>query len=138
MAEKRYFSLGEAQRLLPRVRLGLQRLAELQEAMDFIAGIEVRYEDEMEDLLKDIETNKNFHRLYLRYFEELERLVKLGVIVKDPRTGLADFYALHEGREIFLCYRLGEDKIRHWHYVEEGFKGRRPVSLLKVEQEKED
>jgi hypothetical protein len=48
-----------------------------------------------------------------------------GAIVKDLDTGLVDFPALREGEEILLCWRLGEDKVAHWHGLEEGFAGRK-------------
>ena len=50
-----------------------------------------------------------------------------GAIVKDLDTGLVDFPALREGEEILLCWRLGEEQVAHWHGLEEGFAGRRPL-----------
>ena len=50
-----------------------------------------------------------------------------GAIVKDPDTGLVDFPAVREGEEILLCWQLGEDQVAHWHGLEEGFEGRRPL-----------
>jgi hypothetical protein len=51
----------------------------------------------------------------------------LGAIVKDLDEGLVDFPALREGEEILLCWRLGEPDVAHWHDLEEGFRGRRPL-----------
>jgi len=50
-----------------------------------------------------------------------------GAIVKDLDTGLVDFPAVREGEEILLCWRLGEDEVAHWHGLEEGFAGRKPL-----------
>jgi len=50
-----------------------------------------------------------------------------GAIVKDPDTGLVDFPAVREGEEILLCWQLGEEQVAHWHGLEEGFAGRRPL-----------
>jgi hypothetical protein len=64
---------------------------------------------------------------------ELARCVRaiheLGGQVKDLSTGLVDFPALHEGQELLLCWRLGEDEVGHWHGIEEGFAGRRELPL---------
>jgi len=38
-----------------------------------------------------------------------------------------DFYSLREDRPIFLCWRLGEDRITHWHEIDSGFAGRQPI-----------
>jgi hypothetical protein len=62
---------------------------------------------------------------------ELARLVdeiaERGVQVKDADEGLVDFPALRGGETVLLCWLLGEDGIRYWHPVEEGFAGRRPI-----------
>jgi hypothetical protein len=52
-----------------------------------------------------------------------------GAIVKDIDEGLVDFPALRRGEEILLCWRLGEDEVAHWHGLEEGFAGRKPLDL---------
>jgi hypothetical protein len=51
----------------------------------------------------------------------------LGAIVKDLDEGLVDFPARREGEEILLCWRLGEPEVAHWHGLEDGFAGRRPL-----------
>ncbi len=50
-----------------------------------------------------------------------------GVLLKDLERGLLDFPALYHGERVLLCWMLGEPKIDHWHRVEDGFRGRRPV-----------
>ena len=46
---------------------------------------------------------------------------------KGFEAGLVDFYSLREDRPIFLCWRLGEARITHWHEIESGFAGRQPI-----------
>jgi len=50
---------------------------------------------------------------------------ELGGVVKDLDEGLVDFPALVDGQEAYLCWKLGEDQIEHWHGVDEGFSGRK-------------
>ena len=59
----------------------------------------------------------------------VEGIHELGGQVKDVEQGLVDFPALRSGEEVLLCWRLGEDEIRYWHGVEEGFAGRRELPL---------
>jgi hypothetical protein len=54
-------------------------------------------------------------------------LQELGLLVKDLDVGLVDFPAVREGREVLLCWRLGEDAVAYWHGPEDGFAGRRPL-----------
>lgn len=68
-----------------------------------------------------------------REARELARLVdqiaEHGAEVKDLDEGLIDFPALRQGETVLLCWKLGEDEIRYWHRVEDGFAGRRPLPL---------
>jgi hypothetical protein len=57
----------------------------------------------------------------------LEEIQELGVMVKDLDTGLIDFPSVREGRDVLLCWRLGEDEVAFWHGFEDGFAGRRPI-----------
>ena len=58
------------------------------------------------------------------------RLVEMDITLRDIPTGLIDFPALVSGRPIWLCWRLGEADVAHWHPHDEGFDTRRPLSEL--------
>jgi hypothetical protein len=51
----------------------------------------------------------------------------LGVILRDPESGLVDFASVRGGEQIYLCWRLGEDRIEFWHPRDTGFMGRQPL-----------
>ncbi|HEX4898833.1 MAG TPA: DUF2203 domain-containing protein [Candidatus Limnocylindrales bacterium] len=55
------------------------------------------------------------------------RLVEREVTLREIEAGLIDFPALASGRQIWLCWRLGEGDIEWWHELDEGFAGRRPL-----------
>jgi hypothetical protein len=57
----------------------------------------------------------------------VDGLVELGVEVKDVEEGLVDFPARYRGRDVYLCYRMGEERIGFWHGVEEGLAGRKEI-----------
>jgi hypothetical protein len=61
--------------------------------------------------------------------EALQELEDHGIVLRDPDRGLIDFRALHNGREVLLCWQLGEDDLQWWHLPEDGFGGRRPLPL---------
>jgi hypothetical protein len=58
------------------------------------------------------------------------RLVELDITLRDIKSGLIDFPALLSGRPIWLCWRLGEPDVGHWHAHDEGFDSRRPLDEL--------
>ena len=59
----------------------------------------------------------------------VDEIHSLGAQVKDIDTGLLDFPSLREGEEVLLCWHVGEDEIRYWHGVDEGFAGRKELPL---------
>ena len=61
--------------------------------------------------------------------ETVDRIAALGVVVKDIEEGIVDFPSWQEGRVVFLCYRQGEDALRFWHELDEGFAGRQPIDF---------
>jgi hypothetical protein len=61
--------------------------------------------------------------------EAIAELEEQGIVLRDADRGLIDFPALHSGREVLLCWQLGEESLAWWHLPEEGFAGRRPLPL---------
>jgi len=59
--------------------------------------------------------------------EIFERVEAMGVLIKDLDIGLIDFLTRYHGQDVYLCWKLGEDRIRFWHGMEEGFRGRKPI-----------
>jgi Uncharacterized conserved protein len=59
--------------------------------------------------------------------EAVEKIQEYGCVIKDLDTGLIDFPTLFRGEEVYLCWKLGESGISHWHGVDEGFAGRKPI-----------
>ena len=57
----------------------------------------------------------------------LERIHATGCLVKDLDLGLLDFPAVVGNEEVYLCWKLGEDRIRFYHRQDEGFAGRKPL-----------
>ncbi len=67
----------------------------------------------------------------VKTFDRLDALIHniqdKGVIIKDINTGLLDFPAIKDGREVYLCWKHGEGPIAFWHEIEDGFAGRQPI-----------
>jgi hypothetical protein len=60
----------------------------------------------------------------------VERLDAWDVTLRDIETGLIDFPALVNGRQVWLCWRLGEGDVAWWHELTTGVAGRRPLTEL--------
>ena len=133
---QRYFTAEEANELLPEVRLVAEELVEHRLAARAVAVKRAQLVTRIAgnggdfDPQEPRELEEDFERETAAMVEALERLERLGVIVKDADRGLVDFPALREsGEEVLLCWQVGEDEIAYWHGLEEGFAGRKPLPL---------
>ena len=74
---------------------------------------------------KKNELNKTISSLY----KEIEEVEELGVLIKSLDEGLVDFASKRFDEEVWLCWKVEEEKIRFWHGKNEGFTGRKPLSV---------
>ena len=125
----RYFTPEEAALLLPRTE---QLLKDIQAFAAEMRSIHHALEEEAPpEPLSEEGRSAAFMRLasLRRQFNaHRELLTQLGIEVKDIHKGLIDFPALLDGREVCLCWKLGETGIAHWHTIEEGYSGRKPLT----------
>jgi hypothetical protein len=128
------FTVGEAESLLPLLGELLREAVELkagyQEAEEAFAAMTRRIVT-MGGLSIDREqaakTRMNRDRAAVRLKKTLAGIEETGCVVKDLDSGLLDFPTLFRGREVYLCWKLGEPAIRYWHGTDEGFAGRKPI-----------
>lgn len=62
-----------------------------------------------------------------RYQSGWRELEEMGAVLKDPRTGLVDFYGEVDGKRVWLCWKYDEEAVSHYHGLDEGFSGRKPI-----------
>jgi hypothetical protein len=75
------------------------------------------------------ETAAEVERVARELAKTIDDIVAHGAEVKDLDEGLIDFPALRRGETVLLCWQLGEEEIRYWHTVEDGFAGRQELPL---------
>ena len=130
----RYFTLQQAERLLPKVERALREAIRMKsEYQD--AETELRSAMQRVMMLGGVDLNRGaFIELRRRRETGAERLrdvmqeiAEVGCLVKDLDIGLIDFPTLFRGEEVYLCWKLGEPGIAFWHGVEEGFRGRKAI-----------
>ena len=70
---------------------------------------------------------EGWSRTLARVGELVDRLEEWNLELRDITTGLVDFPTVIDGQEAYLCWRLGEPEVAHWHSPDDGFQGRRPL-----------
>lgn len=132
----KYFTVEEATALIPKLagvmsdlRRVLEELGTNQYAVSSLAGREgahgqngnghnIRQEGRARALKAERE------EIDARLKRIMDEVSSLGVEIKDVHSGLADFRSTKNGREIYLCWKVGEESIEYWHELDTGFAGR--------------
>jgi hypothetical protein len=128
------FTVEDANRLLPELKQHLERLRALKREYDgrrrrvdvlglAAAGASAENPDAKELGREQERLEALSHEMGMTVADAQ----KHGCLVKDLDQGLVDFYALNGDRLVFLCWKLGEPEVSHWHTLEGGYKERRPL-----------
>lgn len=130
--KRKYFTVEEANKALPLVRMIVSDIVrqyrvveDLQQRLSRVSKDRRKpskdlYAEELAQSQAELDTEE---QKLASYIDELKRL---GVEFKGPE--LCDFYSMMNGREVFLCWRLGEAEVSHWHDLDSGFAGRQPLT----------
>ena len=129
------FTVPEANRALPLVRsivtdivaefVRVKEIDRERRAVDGSGGGSDAARRQSDDLKAEKEDRT--HRID-GYIKELS---DLGVELKDPEKGLVDFPSERGGRAVWLCWRLGEDGVTHWHGIDETYYDRRAIEATR-------
>jgi hypothetical protein len=127
-----YFTREEAEALLPEITVVLLKIQENRKQMRVAEEeVEALHERAMgnghhlHEHIAKLQKELMGHVQALRH--AIEELQTFGCELKDPETGLIDFLSMRNGQEIYLCWRLGEERIAFWHPLQGGFAGRQPL-----------
>lgn len=131
---RKHFTVEEANAALPLVRAICEDLAELsrevidrRERLSRLTGSRSSdardiYREEVEEIERELEADTQ------RLYEYVDELRQLGVEPKNGPEGLVDFPSLMDGREVYLCWKLGEPEVLYWHELDAGFAGRQSLT----------
>jgi hypothetical protein len=125
------FTIEQANRTLPLVRRIVQdivdhyaRWQELVKALDVVAASPAPDTVRIDRLQRDVQSAARTIDAFVR------ELTDLGVEMKGFDVGLVDFPGEMGGHPVYLCWRLGEPAVAHWHERDAGFAGRQPLAPI--------
>jgi hypothetical protein len=76
---------------------------------------------------KFIKKKQELNHIVTSLYKMIQELEDMGVMVKSVDEGLLDFPSIRDDKEIWLCWKIGENKVKFWHGKDEGFMGRKPI-----------
>lgn len=132
---EREFSIEEANALVPELhRIVSSQMLVQDEVTETLSTLHARLGKLPRDIavLPDDDEDtaalkRKVMELAVRLNEGWNKVAELGGQVKEPRIGLVDFPGRVNGELVYLCWRFGEEAITHYHGLEEGFSGRKPL-----------
>jgi hypothetical protein len=131
---ERHFAPGEVERLIPPLARIMERVmaahAEATRAREQLASEQRRITLAGGGVVDQAAWRATQERLERRAREVqagIEEIQGLGGVTKDLSLGLVDFPHLRAGRTVNLCWRYGEERITHWHGLDEGYAKRKPL-----------
>lgn len=125
LVHERHFTQEEANELLPQLTTLLSRLREAKDELTDTEAHEVL--SEAAPTNGGGEQGRQVGVAFLEVRRLLETVERSGIVLRDIDRGLVDFPALLDGREIYLCWEVGEDEVAYWHELEGGYGGREPL-----------
>ena len=128
---KQRFTLDQANKSLPLVSRIVKDIVQTHQKVAALQtkaqGANVR-ENDRTALEKDLAISVDRLQAFI------DELSAIGVELKDFQIGLVDFIGRHQGRDVYLCWKLGEQSISFWHDLQTGFSGRQPVATLEEDE----
>lgn len=129
---KRYFTLDEANSLLPYLREELGFMQEKRSnflrsyrELQLVKQQPQTKNGQLDSTIFKLECTIEFMQMEVQM--HLDAIHAKGIQVKDIDIGLIDFPALMDGEEVLLCWKQGEPSIIHYHGLHDGFSGRKPL-----------
>jgi len=130
----RFFTLLEAEKLLPEVETLLQSLIQSKREYEDVEAELSRIAQRIafaggmiapREQIRQLRERKDATARALK--SNVEKIQEIGCELKDIEIGLIDFPTLYRGEEVYLCWKLGESGIGFWHHVQDGYRGRRAI-----------
>jgi len=127
---KRRFTLAQANSTLPLVKRIVGDIVRTH-------GLVLKYQAELErqPTAAGKEAQARLDEAVNHLEDYVDELNDVGCELKDYQTGLIDFVGRHQRRDVYLCWKLGEEQIGHWHELDAGYAGRQPIATLREDAE---
>ena len=124
-----HFTIKDANEVLPTVIKKFKNIANLKDQAVLIQS-EIETNPKYMSNFKDYVIKKQeLNTVMSNFYKAIEDLESMGVMIKSVEEGLLDFPSIRFNEEVFLCWKEGETEIKFWHGKDEGFMGRKPLSV---------
>ncbi len=142
---QKFFTVKEANKIIPKIKsifdetfVLKKKIGFMKSELDWIKefwGRDLQDKDNP-DAEKYSLVAAEIEKMHTEIIKKLGKIEGFGCTIKDPDTGLIDFYSMIRGQEVFLCWQYGEKEVLYWHPLDGGFRTRKPVNEERKIKEK--
>jgi len=123
----KFFTIEEAEAVIPNLEGIFEAVAELTAQAEVKASSLRRLQEADADPAATAIERSQLQFLAASINEWMQKIADLGAMPKGVQPALVDFPSHLEGREVYLCWKLGDKKLTHYHGTDEGFAERKPL-----------
>lgn len=124
-----HFTIKDANEVLPTVIKKFKNIVNLKDQAVSIQSEMETNPKYMSNFRDYVIKKQELNTVMSNFYKAMEDLENMGVMIKSIEEGLLDFPSIRFNEEVFLCWKEGETEIKFWHGKDEGFMGRKPLSV---------
>jgi hypothetical protein len=135
MKNPKFFTIVEAEQLIGVLDTTLERIKRNRQQFLWLKGevsileliVECGASEKNADAIELGEKRKKVAKLAREIEKDVASIEETGCILREVEQGVVDFFSIQDGTVVFLCWKRGEESIKYWHSIREGFAGRQPL-----------
>lgn len=124
-----FYTPDQANELLPEIKRRFNKIIDKRNEIILIQSELNNIIDGYQSFKIFFDKKKELNKTITSLYKEIEEVEEFGILIKSLDEGLVDFPSKRFNEEVWLCWRIEEEKIRFWHGKNEGFIGRKPLSV---------
>ncbi len=124
-----FYTPDQANELLPEIKRRFNKIIDKRNEIVLIQSELNNIIDGYQSFKIFFDKKKELNKTITSLYKEIEEVEEFGILIKSLDEGLVDFPSKRFNEEVWLCWRIEEEKIRFWHGKNEGFIGRKPLSV---------
>jgi hypothetical protein len=124
-----FYTPDQANEILPEIKRRFSKIIDKRNQIIMIQNEINSIINEYKSFILFFDKKKELNKIISSLYREIEEIEEFDILIKSVDEGLLDFPSKRFNEEVWLCWKIGEEKIRFWHGKDEGFIGRKPLSI---------
>jgi hypothetical protein len=124
-----FYTPDQANEILPEIKRRFSKIIDKRNEIIKIQNEINSIINGYKSFLLFFDKKKELNKIISSLYREIEEIEEFDILIKSVDEGLLDFPSKRFNEEVWLCWKIGEEKIRFWHGKDEGFIGRKPLSI---------